>query len=187
MPEKENLYFIAVIPPDDISADIDRFKHDFATRFSSKAALKVMPHITVKSPFKLAASGHDEVLSWFRQLNITVAPFEITLENFGSFVNKNKPVIFVQPLASEPLAALQKEMIASFRKAYPSIPVMWPEWHFNPHITIAYRDLELDKFNQAWNEYQLKQYSATFEVEDIFLLQHNGRQWKIIASRKLVE
>ena len=185
MYEKETLYFIAIIPSQEIRDEITGFKKDFADRFESKKALKVIPHITLKAPFKLPAAELSKLEHWFQQLYINLETFEIELKDFGAFHNKNNPVVFVQPIMNIHLYSLQQEIIRSFRLFYPQVPVQDLEIKYKPHITVAYRDLEPEKFRQAWKEYQLKKYTATFRVNDFHLLQHNGKEWKIINTYSL--
>src|SRR5947207_7919174 len=118
MREKLNLYFIAIIPSDEICDTITEFKHDFANRFQSKKALKVMPHITLKAPFKLPVSEHQQLLLWFRKLFFVLDPFSIKLDNFGSFPNMINPIVFVHVIANTGLYSLQKEIIRSFRISF---------------------------------------------------------------------
>jgi 2'-5' RNA ligase len=185
MYEKENLYFIAIIPSQEICDEITSFKKDFADRFESKKALKVIPHITLKAPFKLPAPELSKLEQWFQKLSINLETFEIELKDFGAFDNKYNPVVFVQPIMNLHLYSLQQEIIRSFRLFYPQVPVQDLEIKYNPHITVAYRDLEPGRFRQAWKEYQLIKYTATFPVNDFHLLQHNGKEWKIINTYSL--
>ena len=182
MYEKENLYFIAIIPSQEIRDEITGFKKDFADRFESKKALKVIPHITLKAPFKLPAAELSKLQEWFRQLYINLETFEIELKDFGAFHNKNNPVVFVQPIMNLHLYSLQQEIIRSFRLFYPQVAVQDLEIKYKPHITVAYRDLDPERFRQAWKEYQVKKYTATFRVNDFHLLQHNGKEWKSIST-----
>ena len=185
MYEEENLYFIAIIPSQKICDEITGFKKDFAARFESKKALKVIPHITLKAPFKLPASELSKLEQWFQKLSINLETFEIELKDFGAFDNKYSPVVFVQPIMNIHLYSLQQEVIGSFRLFYPQVPVQDLEIKYKPHITVAYRDLEPERFRQAWKEYQFKKYTATFTVNDFHLLQHNGKEWKIISTNSL--
>ena len=43
--QRQNLYFIAIIPPGKICDDVEVFKKDFAGRFGAKEALKNVAHI----------------------------------------------------------------------------------------------------------------------------------------------
>lgn len=180
--EKENLYFIAIIPPQEICDEITAFKLDFSDHFESKTALKVMPHITLKAPFKLNAIHHLDLKDWFQKLPVAFCPFQIELKNFGAFHNKNHPVVFVHPILNAPLVALQKKIIDGFRLAYPKIEVTNTELKFTPHITIAYRDLGFDNFIAAWEIYKKKEYAAAFDVSSFHLLQHNGKIWNVIDT-----
>lgn len=181
MPLKENLYFIAIVPPEDICKEITAFKIDMENRFLSKHALKVLPHITLKAPFKIPVIDHERVVEWFCKTEINVSPFQQRLEGFGAFDNKQKPVIFVQPVINDDLKNLQRQVLYSFGKTFQETQIVKTELDFKPHITIAYRDLSPLLFHKAWSEYRLKKYSALFEVKQFQLFQHNGKAWNSVS------
>lgn len=138
--EKTNLFFIAIIPQEKVYNEVVEFKNDFANRFDSRKALKVMPHITLKTPFKLANSKTEQLVLWFNRLYINTVAFKIPLKDFGSFNNPLNPVIFIKPAITTALFVLQKEIVSSFTNSFPeSIHAM--DKKFNPHMTVAYRDL----------------------------------------------
>ena len=178
------LYFIAIIPPNELQEKITTFKQDFANRFNSKKALKVSPHITLKAPFKFSPDMHGELLRWFTDLHLLQKQFSIQLKNFGAFENKRNPVVFVQPILTKELQALQQQLIASFASVFPG-NVHPTDLDFHPHMTIAYRDLSFEMFKQAWTEYKHKSFDETFEADAIYLLQHDSKKWNIIATHNL--
>jgi 2'-5' RNA ligase len=184
MDEKQNLYFIALTPSQEVSNDIIGFKNDFADRFGSRAALKVIPHITLKTPFKLPVSEHLKLIQWFQNLYINLEAFNIELNNFGAFPNLHAPVVFVQPVISVALYSLQKEILRRFKILYPNL-VQPTDLKFKPHMTVAYRDLGPEQFQQEWKEYKVKEYKALFEVKNFHLLQHDTRKWNIINTYSL--
>jgi 2'-5' RNA ligase len=184
MPFPENLYFIALIPKRELRERITAIKHDFATRFNSKTALKVYPHITLKAPFKLPANKYDQLLNWFNNLHIQHKKFSIELKGFGAFHNKNSPVIFIKPEITNDLKMLQ-EKIAEAYISNISEEVNQVDIFFNPHITVAYRDLTPEMFTKAWNEYQHKKFDAFFDVDAVHLLQHDSKKWNIFATHNL--
>ena len=169
---KENLYFIALIPKRELREKINDFKNDFADRFSSKKALKVYPHITLKAPFKLSADTHKEILNWFSDLRINQKPISLLLRNFGAFPNKNNPVVYINPVVTKELQLMQREIIASFSSIFPA-DIHPVDIKFKPHVTVAYRDLAPDMFSKAWKEYKDKSFDAKFEINTFYLLQHN--------------
>lgn len=180
--EMEKLYFIAIIPPKEISEGVTLIKHDFAKNYESERALKVLPHITLKAPFKIFESDHKRLLNWFEKVQMPTGNFEVKLENFGSFPNPEHPVIYIQPLASEPLCVLQQTLIEHFHNYFPNVRKENADRNFNAHMTVAYRDLKPEQFAKAWKVYQHKIYKATFQVENIHLLQHDGTKWNIIST-----
>ncbi len=178
----ENLYFLAITMPEEISKKIIEIQEDISTRFGGRASLKVMPHITLKAPFKFPAAAHAIVLDWFENLNLNVSGFDLELKDFGAFHNKNQPVIFINLEPNVTLMKLQKEILAEFRNAFPEISIMNLEINFHPHVTVAYRDLTVESFREAWPEFQVKKFSETLEVYNFHLLKHDGKRWNIIRS-----
>jgi len=183
--QMEKLYFIAIVPPKEISDEITQIKDDFAKNYESGRALKVMPHITLKVPFKIFESDHKRLLSWFEKVQIPTENFEIKLNDFGSFPNPEHPVIYVRPLASEPLNLLQQTLIQDFYDNFPGVRKENTDRNFNPHMTVAYRDLKPTQFEKAWEIYQHKTYEANFQTENIQLLQHDGTKWNVILTKNL--
>jgi 2'-5' RNA ligase len=187
MSESQKLYFIAIIPPDEICEAVTTVKQDIADRFKSKKALKVIPHVTLKAPFKFPANEHTELFRWFASTPASVRPFRQELKDFGSFTNKRNPVIFIEPVVNESLATLQKNVINYFIKTFGKNQVAQNEFKFNPHMTVAYGDLLFPQFKIAWEEYETKKFEAIFEVNSFHLLQHDGKKWNSIKEFALKE
>lgn len=184
MKERE-LYFIAIMLPQAVDEEIVVFKNDMALRFKSKKALRTASHITLKAPFKVPVAQYSEVLQWFTQLNITVAPFIQEIKDFGAFNNRHNPVIFVKPVMNASLQQLQKEVVQQFIPVFPKDVVGKHELTFSPHITIGYRDLLTHQFKAAWQEYADREYAASFIVNSFQLLQHIDGRWVVISSYSL--
>jgi 2'-5' RNA ligase len=178
-----SLYFIAIIPPEEIATEITSFKQEMANIYNSKKALRVMPHITLKAPFTIPSHQDATILEWFENIKTNVNPFEITLNGFGAFDNPKNPVIFVKPEESVPMRLLQKDILVAFKKQFFNIQLHFHEEEFHPHMTIAYRDLAYTEFEKAWKIFNKKHFSATFYNNTFYLLKHNGVQWKIAKTR----
>jgi 2'-5' RNA ligase len=180
----DKLYFIAVIPPREIADEVTAFKQVFADQYQSKAALRSPAHITLVSPFKVGEAQYDDLLTWFSCLEPPVSKFGQELKDFGMFANK-RPVIFINPILNGSLPALQKwvEEEAIAAKFVP--PHSQPQRDFHPHMTVAFKDLLPHRFREAWPFFAQKSYDRMFEVSDIHLLQHDGKEWKSIANIRL--
>ena len=181
----EKLYFIAIIPPKPIAEEVTLFKHDFANHYESSKALKVMPHITLKAPFKMFEADHKSVVGWFEKLTVSESRFEVVLKDFGAFRNLEHPVIFVNPMVSEALTNLQRSLINQFGKAFPHVKRPSVDNNFHPHMTIAYRDLTYENFEKAWAQYEHKKFEAQFPLDSFHLLAHDGTKWNVIATQTL--
>ena len=180
--DNENLYFLAIVPAALICEDIISIQQDIADRFQSNAALKIIPHITLKAPFRLPADLHAQVIQWFDQMTINITPFNLELNNFDVFMNSKQPVIYIKPLPNPFLADLQKQICHNFCIAFPELSLKNTELQFKPHHTVAYRDLKPRFFEEAWQEFKTKNYSASFLVTDFRLMQHHGKQWESIYA-----
>ncbi|MFM7858912.1 MAG: 2'-5' RNA ligase family protein, partial [Flammeovirgaceae bacterium] len=53
---------------------------------------------------------------------------------------------------------------------------------FQPHVTIAFRDLRKPMFERAWEEFKHRNFKAEFTVDSIALLKHNGKHWNVIME-----
>jgi 2'-5' RNA ligase len=179
-----NLYFIAIIPPKEICDSIIAIQSEFVIHFGSKAALKVIPHITIKAPFKLPVSAHPELEKWFLNLSIPIDPFQVELGNFGAFANKKHPVIYIHPVINPSLVALHNEITHRLELSFPELKSRETHRDFNPHVTVAFKDLSSYQFREAWKLYQSKEYRAVFVATQIHLLHHDGSRWNVIASSK---
>jgi 2'-5' RNA ligase len=179
-----SLYFVAIIPPQELCDAITAVKNDFKERFSSKHALRLIPHITLKAPF--SSANEAKVKDWFSNVPSTVPPFQQRLHHFNCFSNKRNPVIFIEPELNDALKQLQRDIIADFKKNFATIPVPQNELNFHPHITVGYRDLSYENFLLAWSEYRDKSFDASFRVENFCLLQHDRKQWNTISKYSLI-
>jgi 2'-5' RNA ligase len=181
--KKTSLFFIALIPNKELRMKINAIKSDFK-RFESSRASKVYTHITLKAPFKCSINNKKELLNWFSQMVIRQKPFSMDLDGFGAFYNKYNPVVFINPVINKEIIKMQKELMISFNSIFPAYvhPV---DRNFKPHITVAYRDLTPENFLNAWKEYKYKAFNDVFDVNAIYLLEHDTNNWNIIDTHKL--
>jgi 2'-5' RNA ligase len=178
----DQLYLIAIIPPNGIYEDAMEFKNDLATRFNCPYTLKVIPHITlIDVVIKLPQDEHSKLVDWFKSLHINQKFFKLKLDGFKSF-NGPHPVIYINPLANSELHTLQHNIAWSFNISFPG---MLSNKKFTPHMTVAYRDLTPDMYQVAWKEYETKKYSAEFEINTFQLLQYYSNKWNIIETYDL--
>lgn len=176
MDNKTRLYFVAVIPDEQIYDQVHQIKLQVAEKYNSKAALKSPPHITLYMPFRWKEEKEDKLFETLKETTSHYKPFPVYLNNFGAF----KPrAIFINVEENETLTALRKDIIRSFKRQLNIFDKGFEERPFRPHMTVAFRDLKKPDFRRAWEEeFKEKEFKGRFEVQQITLLKHNGKHWE---------
>lgn len=178
---KEVLLFIAIVPDAQIQRDVTEFKEYLAEHFGASHALKSPPHITLFPPFNWPQDRVEALREMLLDFAAEEACFEIALKNFNAFAPR---VIYVDVMPNESLQKLQQklenqlEIIFDFKNDR-------GHHDFNPHMTIAHKDLKKWLFAEAWKYFSSQHYTRIFQVKSIALLQHNGRRWDIYEEFQL--
>jgi len=173
-----SLYFIAILPHEQLRQEVTALKNYMAEKYFSKAALTSPPHITLFPPFRKRDDFEKPLadsLCAFAQLQQS---FEISLNGFGCF----KPaVIFIQPEENESLNSMYSSLLLHLKTSI-NLQDAQNERPYHSHMTIATRDLKKNFFHTAWEEFRDKEFKRKFEVKSIFVLKHNGKTWDIIQE-----
>jgi 2'-5' RNA ligase len=173
-----SLYFIAIIPDEQLRKEVTDFKNFMTANYSSKAALTSPPHITLYPPFKIESIKENIIIDSLHDFVKGKAPFSVSLNGFGCF----KPrVIYIRPEYSIELNNLQKQLLLHLTTTV-ELGNPQNEWPYNPHMTIANRDLQKKLFYEAWEIFHSRKFFRKFPVESIFLLKHNGKYWDILEE-----
>lgn len=172
----EALYFIAVLPPPKIQNEITGLKHEISEKYESKHALKSPPHITLHMPFKWKEKRYDELADLMRNLNSDLEPFEVQLKGFDFFEPR---VVFVDVVENQMLEEVQKNVVNACRKQLKLDNANYKNRPFHPHVTIGFRDLKKRMFYEAKKEFEKREVSFEFPVNEIALLKHDGKKWNI--------
>lgn len=171
-----SLYFIALIPPENIKEEIRSFKEEVKEKYNVKHALKLPAHITLQKPFKMPSPLEEELRAFLDKFSKKQQVFEIEVSGFGRF---DQRAIFAEVTNKQPVIEL-------FDKLQEGIaPFVHPkdkQHNIHPHLTIATRDLGRQNFPRVWEDFKDKNYEAIFKTESLFLLKHNGKLWEIISE-----
>ena len=103
------------------------------------------------------------------------AAFSLGLQGFGAFAPR---VIYVAVEENTQLRVLQKALADFMRRSLKVFDPNYKERGFHPHMTIAFRDLKKALFPQVWAEFQDRPFQASYEVNSLWLLRHDGKQWQ---------
>ena len=169
------LYFIAIVLKPDLRYKVKALKEEVKTRFGAKHALKIPAHITLQPPFKLKEEQVSDLLDNMESFAKRQKTFHVRLNGFDSFPPR---VIFVKVVNHQPVVSLHNELVQVIN------PLLKTGGHgrsssIHPHVTIASRDLRKRDFPDVWAEFNDREFKASFSVESIFLLKHNGKTWDL--------
>jgi 2'-5' RNA ligase len=174
----KSLYFIAILPAEELRKEVTAFENYMAVNYFSKAALSSPPHITLFPPFHRDEQDEKTMSNSLSTFANRQQSFEISLNGFNCF----KPsVIFIKPENNEPLNSLHSRLLLHLKSTV-SLQDAQNERPYHPHMTIAARDLKKNFFYEAWEEFREKEFKRTFEVKSLFLLKHNGKYWDVLGE-----
>ena len=175
MVKNEQKYFIAIVPPLPLRDEIQSLKARIGAIYHTKGALRSPPHITLHMPFLWDGKKEEKLfraLQTFAQSNDRIA---ITLDGFACFAPR---VVFLSVSENQPLADLQRKLFRHCKVSLNLFNANYRDRPFHPHVTLAFRDLKKPEFYMAWEEFKEKKFEATFQVNTVTLLKHDGEVWK---------
>lgn len=176
MDKTSRLYFIALLPPQDIQERVTEIKQYFADNYQSRAALKSPPHITLQPPFKWLDENLPMLQQCLSQFAAERSPFPITLSGFAAFPPR---VIYVNVVKTPALLSLQADLSARLQTVLNIVDPSSQQRPYSPHVTVAYKDLTKPNFKAAWLEFKERSLQFEFTATHLTLLLHNGQRWNI--------
>ncbi len=178
MKPKTNLYFIAIIPPNDLINHIEIGKLALANKYNCKEALKLMPYLSLQIPFRQLPFREEVVISKLRRFAHKQHPIMVKINGYGSFPEHS---VFLNVKNSGPIKLLQQNLTTYLKTELNFSDQMVGYNAYKPHITMATKDIRT-KFRKIWNDYKSKKFDANFQANSMYLLKHNYVNWEIIEE-----
>lgn len=169
----ESLFFVAILPPQEISAVIDEIRKQCSIDYQVYSALKPPVHITLIPPFKLNVALENKLVTSLQYCR-NFRSFEQELCDYDGFPPK---VIFIRANKNPGITALHKNITTKIKPYLRESP-----GSINPHITIAYRDVGEDVYEKIMHAYGKKRFRANFNVNKFTLLKHDGKKWNLFKE-----
>ncbi|MEO1261234.1 MAG: 2'-5' RNA ligase family protein [Bacteroidota bacterium] len=169
------LFFLAILPDNEIQQEVTSFKQECADLFQARHAFKSPPHITLIAPFRWPVEALQDLRETLAEFAYDQLSFTVRLNGFNCFAPR---VIFVDMEKNGSLEELQRELAKSLARTLDFNDKR--NQRFHPHMTIAHRDLEVRVFPRAWAHFSKRAYQRQFLVENIVLLRHEKGQWQVL-------
>lgn len=175
---KHPLYFLAVLPPPGLQAEVTGFKQYIADNWGPRHALRSPPHLTLIPPFAWPHEHFKALVDGLETFALKQSPFSIGLKNFQAFPPR---VIFIDPLKNSDLDALFQHLLQFMKETFD-----WEDARnrrpFHPHMTIAHRDVPGALFPEIWSYFRSKQYERRFLAQAFTLLKLEQGIWREFRS-----
>jgi 2'-5' RNA ligase len=177
------MYYIAIVLPKELDEQIIKFKYYMLEKYETRVGLNSPAHITIIPPFWLHPEKEDGLRSDLDSLATQIHAFPLSTKDFSAF----KPrTIYIDVVSSESLNEVKKKADRFFLER--SQDGIKPENRaFNPHITIATRDLHKAAFAEAWPYFKDKEFKKDWTVEGLSLLRHNKKDWDVIQTSQFLK
>ncbi len=171
------MYFIAIVLPGELNKKVLKWKNFMHENYGCKVGLKSPAHITLIPPFWMNKEKEQQLTANIDAISSSAQPFTIVTNNFSAF----KPrTIYVDIVVNEELRSLKAAVDTFFLQA--DYKVKTDTRPFQPHITIATRDLHKKDFHEAWPLFETKKLKAEWEANGLSVLRHNSRNWDVIYT-----
>ncbi|NPA43396.1 MAG: 2'-5' RNA ligase family protein [Chlorobi bacterium] len=169
----KKLYFVALVVPEPYQSEITQMKQTAKVMFDAGHALKSPAHITLIPPFWADEEEIENLAARLSRHPVSQLEKPVELDGFDRF---DKRVIFVDVRPHPRLQAYQQALFDEFRACFPSYGK--PN-RFHPHVTVAFKDLRREVFDDAWNLFKDDPYRAEFMPRHLTILRHDKGKWHI--------
>ena len=178
-----SLYFIALLPPQSIQDYATEIKQYFADNYESKHAQKSPPHITLQPPFEWNTDKLTDLEECLQKFVIGRNSIPIILDGYNAFVPR---VIYIDVVKTPELIKLQVDLMAYLENHLGIVDKIGKSRGFTPHMTVAFKDLQRNKFKAAWAEFENRELHFEFTAQKLTLLKHENKKWNITKEFEFV-
>lgn len=173
-----HMYYIAIVCPAAINEKVLQYKL-WMQQFGCRVALKSPAHITLVAPFYFEETKEIQLKETLRTFTFHKPSINIMLDGFSHF---GKRVIFISVKKNPLLEELSNMLNRYYRQLFAGV-MTEDKRPFNPHVTIANRDVKPSAFIKAWECFSAKRFDESFESSAISLLRLTDGKWEVITQK----
>ena len=172
-------FFVALLPPLAIQAEVIQIQNYFRDRYSKdKAPIKSPPHITLIAPFEISSDRLEPLQIELEKFAKSRSPFTIKLSKFAAFPPR---VIYIDVEPNLSLQNLYTDMSTALAN-HVGIVDPYASRGFVPHMTVSSLNMKLELFNMAWGEFSDRQIDFEFEANKLTLLAYEEQKWNVLSD-----
>ncbi len=157
-------YLLVLQPHEELRAQIQSIKKEFADKYKAPLAFHTKPHITLVN-FLSYQMTQERIINRIGTIAMGIDPFKIELSGFGSFPSHT---IYANVTTKVPIQNVVKELKAAGQLMTLNKDHK-PHFIEESHLTIC-RKLKPWQFEQGWLEYSHRHFSGRFIADSMVLL-----------------
>lgn len=166
-------YFLAIVPEGSIQENCLEIKNLIKEKFNIKYALKSPGHVTLKMPFSYNEAKEELLVTKLRGFLTSFAGFPLEFSGVGSF---GRRVIFLKAEGGDSLINFQLQL-KNFCRMKLNLVEELSDRNFHPHMTIAFKDLKDQHFDDIIDMAEKYAIPGEFFVGEIHLLKRIDGRW----------
>lgn len=174
-----NKYYIALLPDEELSQLVSDYKLLALEKFGCSAANKSPAHITLVPPHSYNDSQIDTLKQLMTMLAQKNSPFNLQISGWNQF---NTRTIYLGFNTNQILLELYNEVHINVTNIDTTLKL---NEQFQPHITIANRDIQSNQFADIWQLISKLKYPTSSLFTKIVLFKYIENKWDIIHCSKL--
>lgn len=169
-------YLLVILPDEWVAAETMRIKQHFKDAYGCSKAFSMKPHLTL-SKFVQSEQMEQAIVEYIEKFTRSIKPFDLILSGFGHFP---RHTIYINILNPSPVVDIVENFKSGFKQILTGTEQYKPIFVTKPHLTIA-RGMKDLQHEQAWLEWENREFKASFKVEALVLLkkaiQHDVQDW----------
>ena len=171
-------YFLALMPPAALAEEFVELKEQLRARFHVKYALMSPSHLTLKMPFSYNEAKEGLLQKQLGHYLKEQEPFLIQVAGVSNFGQR---VIYHRVVPCEALTHMQVGLRTFCKKSLHLVEEL-SDRNFQPHLTLAYKDLKASQFDEVLAFAREQAIAAEFTADRLYVLKRVEGRWKILTT-----
>lgn len=169
----ENLFLVCLVPPASIIEDVDEIRNYISDKFNVHESLKRPAHITLYPPVKISSQETEK--KFFNALKAAsyFNPFNQVLKNFNAFPEHT---FYIDVERNDGIMSLEKQIRTELQPL--KLLDKKDSNKFNPHLTLAFRDLKTPVFQEILAEFKDRKFKREFQISSFSVYKHMDKRWQ---------
>ena len=174
-------YFWVILLPEAVEAAVLAIKQELHQRYGLGRAMLAPGHISMPAEVTADPDQALRLKKLTQQHAAETQPIPLVLDGFGAFPYNR--VVFIKVTPQEAFQAFWLPLRARLKGDFPFPAKDLGKTKVDPHVTVAFRDVNQDIFTRVWGEFGSREFHMPFMATSIHLMTRDDRRrWVPVAE-----